>query len=163
MKAQTKSVNGRTEASTDAVVSVEIQEKKIVPQAVSILVVEDDLDTLAAYSKLLRTDGYLVSTADGYQAAMDVAKRERVDIAVCAIGLWDGDGCDLLSELRKLYRLKAIAVTGPIFDDEVAHCREAGFAAVLEKPCQHSQLKSGISELIEIPKDQSTAIPPGED
>jgi CheY-like chemotaxis protein len=157
------SVNGSEEVGMDNVVSVEMRKKKISPQAINILVVEDDLDTLAVFSKLLRTDGYSVFTADGYQAAMDVATRERVDLAVCDIGLWDGDGCDLLSELQKLHRMKAIAVTGLIFDDEVAHYREAGFAAVLAKPCQHSQLKSVISELIEIPQDQSTGITTGED
>ena len=147
----------------DTVATVEILKKNISPKAINILVVEDDLDTLAAFSKLLRTDGYSVFTADGYQAAMDVAKRERVDLAICDIGLWDGDGCDLLSEMQKLHRLKAIAITGLIFDDAVEHYREAGFAAVLAKPCQHSQLKSVISELIEIPQDQSTGIITGED
>ena len=44
------------------------------------------------------------------QAALDVAKRERLDVAVCDIALWDGDGCDLLRELLKLQTLKAIQV-----------------------------------------------------
>ncbi|MGA2582072.1 MAG: response regulator [Tepidisphaeraceae bacterium] len=147
----------------DTMAKVENRKKKISPQAVNILVVEDDLDTLTAFSLLLRTDGYSVFTADGYQSAMDVAKRERVDLAVCDIGLWDGDGCDLLSELQKLHRLKAIAITGLFFDDEVKHYQEVGFAAVLAKPCQHSQLRSVISDLIEIPQDQSTGIIKGED
>jgi CheY-like chemotaxis protein len=156
------SVSGSTEDGMDAVVSVKIEKLKIVPQAVNILVVEDDLDTLAVFSKLLRADGYSVFTADGYQAAMDVAKKERVDLAVCDIGLWDGDGCDLLSELQKLHQLKAVAVTGMIFEDEVEQYREAGFAAILAKPCQPSRLKSVISELIDIQQDQSAGITTGE-
>jgi CheY-like chemotaxis protein len=157
------SVNGSTEAGMDALVSIRIEKSKIVPQAINILVVEDDLDTLAVFSRLLRTDGYSVCTADGYQAAMDVAKKERVDLAVCDIGLWDGNGCDLLGELQKLHRLKAIAVTGLIADDEVERYREAGFAAVLAKPCQHSKLKSVISELIDIHQDRSAGTATGED
>lgn len=113
----------------------------------TILVVEDNVDSLMAISRLLRADGHTVHTADGYQAALEVARRERFDLAVCDIGLWDGNGCDLLKELQKLRPVKAIAVTGFTFPDEAVDFRQAGFSAVLPKPLQHSQLKSAVSFL----------------
>jgi CheY-like chemotaxis protein len=70
-----------------------------------------------------------------------------VDLAICDIGLWDGSGCDLLKELKKLQPMKAIAVTGFILPDEIEDYREAGFASVLPKPLQHSRLQSAVSEL----------------
>jgi CheY-like chemotaxis protein len=131
----------------DSVVSVGIPRETIASQPVNILLVEDDLDTLTVYSRLLRMDGHIVHTADGYRAAMDVARRERVDLAVCDIRLWDGDGCDLLGELQKLQPMKAIAVTGFALPDEVEDYRAAGFTAVLPKPLEPSQLQSAISQL----------------
>jgi CheY-like chemotaxis protein len=99
------------------------------------------------FAKLLGRNGYNVRTADGYQAALDVAKRERLDVAVCDIALWDGDGCDLLRELLKIQTLKAIAVTGFALEDEVDRYRDAGFAEVLPKPIDVSQLVGAIEKL----------------
>ena len=118
------------------------------PSGASILLVEDHAETLASMARLLRLEGHTVHTADGYQAAVDVAKRERIDIALCDIGLWDGDGCDLLKELQGLQELKAIAVTGLTLADEVEHYREEGFAAVLPKPLDLAQLMAAITRLM---------------
>jgi DNA-binding NtrC family response regulator len=112
-----------------------------------VLVVEDQSDALMALAKLLTLDGHIVHPADGYQAALDVAKRERIDLAVCDISLWDGNGCDLLKELQKLQKLIAIAVTGFALADELFQYQRAGFAAVLPKPVDYTQLTSVIDQL----------------
>jgi CheY-like chemotaxis protein len=113
----------------------------------TILVIEDNITSLMNLARLLRMDGHVVRTADGYQAALDVARSVRVDLAVCDIVLWDGDGCDLLKELQKLQPLKAIAVTGFALPDEVEQYRAAGFAAVLSKPYRYWDLTCVISQL----------------
>jgi DNA-binding response OmpR family regulator len=114
----------------------------------TVLVVEDHADALTALAKLLRMDGHTVYTADGYQAALDVAKKQKLDLALLDIALWDGDGCNLLRDLQKLQRLQAIAVTGFTLADEVAHYRDVGFAAVLAKPLGPSQLRFAISHIM---------------
>jgi CheY-like chemotaxis protein len=131
----------------DAVVTIDIQKVTMEQRAVHILLVEDNLTTLLAYEKLLRADGYVVHIAEGYQTALDVARKERVDLAVCDINLWDGDGCDLLKDLQKIWAMKGIAVTGYTFPGETEHYREAGFDIVLHKPVDHLQIASAISEL----------------
>jgi CheY-like chemotaxis protein len=140
------SIDGGTNDRMDSVISVQTPAEVIRSDAISILLVEDDHDTLGAYAKLLRADGHTVHTADGYQSALDVARRERVDLAVCDIGLWDGSGSDLLKELQKLQPMQAIAVTGFSLPDEVEDYRAAGFASVLPKPLQHSRLRSAVSD-----------------
>lgn len=119
-----------------------------------ILVVEDNADSLALLARLLRTDGHIVHTADGYQAALDVAGREQLDLAVCDIALWDGNGCELVKELQNVKKLDAIAVTGYALADEIAQYRSAGFAAVLPKPLRHSELTSAIDELTSARADE---------
>ena len=115
--------------------------------SINILLVEDNLTTLRALEILLRADGYVVHTAEGYQTALNVAKKEKVDFAVCDINLWDGDGCDLFGELQKLQPMHGIAVTGYTLEDETEHYRDSGFAVVLRKPIHHSQIVSAILQL----------------
>jgi CheY-like chemotaxis protein len=141
------SITGSTESGLDAVVVVKSPQQEIGAQAASILLVEDDIDSLRVYAKMLTRNGYIVHTADGYQVALDVAQRERIDLVVCDISLWDGDGCDLLKELQKRQPIKAIAVTGHTLLAEAEDYRAAGFSAVLAKPIQNSELESAIAEL----------------
>jgi CheY-like chemotaxis protein len=142
-------VKGSAEDGMDALISVKAQKNKGAdfPQPIQILLVEDNLATLAAYAKILRADGYVVHTADGYQSALDVAKKERINLAVCDINLWDGDGCDLLHELQKLRPLQGIAVTGYTLPEETDHYHEAGFETVLQKPLDHLRLAPAIARL----------------
>lgn len=140
-------INGRTEQGMDGFVSVEMLVGKTASRPINILLVEDNPTTLAASAKLLRTDGYAVYAAEGYQTALAVAKQQRLDLAICDINLWDGDGCDLLQELQLLQPVKAIAVTGYTLPEETEHYRDAGFALVLHKPTPHSELVSAISLL----------------
>ncbi len=122
-------------------------EPRIPQSKIKILLVEDHVATLTALARLLRLEGYIVYTADGYQAALDVVKTERIDLVVSDIDLWDGDGRHLLRELQKLQNLKGIAVTGFTLPSEVEEYREAGFAAVVPKPLEPSQITSAISQL----------------
>jgi CheY-like chemotaxis protein len=134
----------------DATVSVNFQQQTKASNAIRVLLVEDDLDTLKAYAIHLRREGYIVHTAEGYQTALAIAKRERVDCAVCDINLWDGDGCDLLHELQKLQPLKGVAVSGYTLPDETELYREAGFGVILSKPVNPLQITSAITELVDV-------------
>ena len=131
----------------------------MISSPIVILLVEDNLTTLDASAKLLRKDGYIVHLAEGYQTALSVAKRERLDFAVCDINLWDGDGCDLLRELRDIQPLQAIAVTGYTLPEETEHYRDAGFAVVLHKPTPHSEIISAISLLHSALRASDLAFP----
>ena len=131
----------------DGLVCVELPKAEMKARLINLLLVEDNLTSLAALEKLLRADGYIVHIAEGYQTALEVAKKEKVDFAICDINLWDGNGCDLLQELQELHPLQAIAVTGYTLPDETEHYRDVGFAAVLKKPVHHSDITSAIALL----------------
>jgi CheY-like chemotaxis protein len=144
----------------DGLVSVKPTQGQLNPPSTNILIVEDNLTTLRALEIALKTDGYIVHAAEGYQSALEVAKRTRVDFAICDINLWDGDGCDLLAELQKVQSIKAIAVTGYTLPEETEHYRDAGFSAVLHKPVRHSEILSAIA-LLAVP--QTPLAPPSVD
>jgi CheY-like chemotaxis protein len=154
-------VDGAHRGSTmDGLVRVGIPRTSDKPRPNAILLVEDNPATLAALEKLLTRNGHRVHTADGYQTALDVAGREQFDLTLCDIDLWDGDGCDLLRELRQHRTFNAIAVTGHSLPDEMAQYRDAGFALVLRKPLHPLQIFSAISSLARSPlNDAPPALP----
>ncbi len=139
--------NGNASDEMDGLVSVTPRniDKPLKPQA--ILLVDDNVTTLQACAKLLKDDGYVVHTADGYQSALAIAGTETLDVAICDINLRDGDGCDLLKELKLLQPMKAIAMTGYTLPEETEHYRDAGFGVVLRKPVHHTQITSAILAL----------------
>ena len=140
-------LSGGLDDGLDGLVSVELPKDRTNSQSTNILIVEDNLTTLVALESALKSDGYVVHVADGYQTALEVAKLNQLDLAICDINLWDGDGCDLLIELQKLQAMKAIAVTGYTLPEETEHYRDAGFGMVLHKPVQHSQMLSAIASM----------------
>jgi CheY-like chemotaxis protein len=123
-----------------------------------ILVVEDDADGLWALAKMLRIAGYDVQTADGYQSAMEIAKTNPIDLVLCDVGLWDGDGCDLFLELKQKYSLDGIAVTAFGMADEIHRFLEAGFKAHVPKPVIFAQLLQAIAQVLG-DKQLSAALP----
>ncbi len=143
----------------DAIVSIRIPPAAHPQEALHILLVEDNLTTLAAMEKLLQSDGYTVHIAEGYQTALEAAKKNRVNLAICDINLWDGNGCDLLGELRKIQPMMAIAVSGHTLPDETAHYRNAGFGVVLAKPVRSSDIASAI-DLLSSASEAHTATTP---
>lgn len=144
------SLKGPEGEAMDGLVSVESVLDKTKSDLIHILLVEDNPATRAALAKLLHKDGYAVHSAEGYQTALAVAKRQRLDLAICDINLQDGDGSDLLKELKAVQPLKGIAVTGYTLPEETEHYREAGFSIVLHKPTHYPELRSAVSALTAI-------------
>jgi DNA-binding response OmpR family regulator len=66
-----------------------------------IVVVEDDADLARGLEFNLRHEGYEVEVAGTLAAARTAAGRGRADLVLLDLSLPDGDGLDLLRELRK--------------------------------------------------------------
>lgn len=69
-------------------------------QAVRVLLVEDDLDTLTMYRTRLEKDGYHVDVATDGEQGLKMATELRPDIVFLDIRLPKLDGLDLLQRLR---------------------------------------------------------------
>lgn len=112
-----------------------------------ILIVDDHADTNLAVAKLLSQRGYEVRTAETCAAAI-AAAHGGVDLLLCDLGLPDGDGCDLLRQLRATHGLEGIAITGSGEPADIDRCVQAGFAAHLLKPVQLAQLTAAIERVL---------------
>jgi CheY-like chemotaxis protein len=104
--------------------------------AFQILIVDDHEDSAELLSTLLKRThkDYSVTVSRSFQDAVDVATKHRFDLLLCDIGLPDGDGCELLRQVRAMYPLHAIAMTGHGLPSDIQRYEEAGFNAHLVKP-----------------------------
>jgi CheY-like chemotaxis protein len=107
-----------------------------------ILLVEDHEDTARTMARLLRHLNHSVKTANSLVAALALASNEDFDLLISDIGLPDGNGLDLMRQLRTRCAVKGIALSGYGMDEDVHKSREAGFAAHLTKPIDFRKLEA---------------------
>jgi PAS domain S-box-containing protein len=111
-----------------------------------LLLVEDDVMTARIMAKLLRQNGYVVTTANSVAGALDVPP-EDYDLIVSDIGLPDGSGLDLMRTIRLRHDVPGIALTGFGMEDDLRKSREAGFVAHLTKPLDFAKLDAMIRKV----------------
>jgi PAS domain S-box-containing protein len=111
-----------------------------------ILLVEDHEPTRAALTNLLTGRDCKVFAAKSVAEAQALAKLETFDLVVSDIGLPDGNGYMLMSELREKFGLKGIALTGYGMEQDVARGQNAGFVAYLIKPVRVESLEKALCD-----------------
>jgi PAS domain S-box-containing protein len=114
-----------------------------------ILLVEDHADTAEAMADLLREMGHRVTVAHSVAAGLAAAERRtggRIDLVLSDLGLPDGTGLDLMTELHGRYGVKGIALSGYGMEEDVRRSLEAGFERHLTKPVNLQALQSAIQE-----------------
>ena len=115
-----------------------------------ILLVEDHSDTRQVLTRLLTHWGFDVAPAENLQRGLDQLDQGSFDAIVSDIGLPDGTGYALVSEIRRRGgHILAIALSGFGFPSEKELSLKTGFDHHLTKPfdCQH--LRSLLEEKIE--------------
>ena len=113
-----------------------------------ILLVEDHLDTQRLMSRVLESLKHDVKSADSVRAALALASAHPFDLVISDLGLPDGNGAQMMRELREKHGLKGIALSGFEEDDEFnAPGNDAGFIAHLTKPISFEKLEEAIGLL----------------
>lgn len=116
-----------------------------------ILLVEDHADTADALAEILSLEGHQVVVAGTIEEALTRAREAYedggIDLVISDLGLPDGSGLDLMPQLRSLYGLKGIALSGYGMDEDLQRSREAGFEVHLTKPVSPQRLTEAISRV----------------
>jgi PAS domain S-box-containing protein len=120
---------------------------------VSVLVVDDEADSLLFFGRLLEECGARVLLAVDADQAMDVLRSEPVDILLSDIGMAGADGYQLIGQVRALKdervsTIPAVAVTAYARADDRRRLLLAGFQMHLAKPVEPQELVAGISSLM---------------
>lgn len=112
-----------------------------------LLLVEDHADTARVMARLLREANHQVQAVGTVSAARAAAAQECFDLIITDLGLPDGSGIELFSELKAHYGLRGIAVSGYGMEDDVQRCLAAGFEAHVTKPVNLHRLEDLIQEI----------------
>jgi signal transduction histidine kinase len=121
--------------------------------ALKILVAEDHPDTAESLRLLLTTCGHQVRVATCVRDALTLARDDVFDVLISDIGLPDGRGTDLLTQINQ-HRppaLGAIAMTGFGMDRDLEESQRAGFTIHLTKPVEYPALQRALMRLSEVP------------
>jgi CheY-like chemotaxis protein/two-component sensor histidine kinase len=113
------------------------------PDALRILVVDDNADAAELLATSVQMMGHVASVAHDGPAALRIAAQFRPDVALLDIGLPVMDGYELarhLLELPGLAGLRLIAVSGYSQETDLEHAAAAGFESYLVKPIRLEQL-----------------------
>lgn len=118
-----------------------------------ILLVEDHDGIARACQRLLVSHGHVVIRAAAAASALAAVEREKFDVFICDLSLPDGDGLELLPRLRSFPQrcdrgrnVPAIAISGSVYEHDIARCRAVGFTAHLAKPFDEERLLAAIAE-----------------
>jgi PAS domain S-box-containing protein len=115
----------------------------------TILLVEDNPDSLRALSMSLSLLGYEVRPANSLRTALAAAEDGKYDLIVSDLELGDGTGLDLLRSIGPGRSAPAIALSGYGSEEDRNMCLEAGFETHLTKPVETRYLGEAIENIIQ--------------
>ncbi|RMF96708.1 MAG: response regulator, partial [Planctomycetota bacterium] len=118
-------------------------------QAVRLMVIEDDEDTLANLCDILELDGYDVTAARSLQEAMSRADWSDLDAIVLDRRLPDGTADAVLPKLKQMApQAPVIVITGYADLDGAIRALRLAAADYLIKPVDASDLRQSVRRLV---------------
>ena len=127
----------------------------------TVLVVEDDFDTLHPLAELLRLKGYTVSTATEAEQGLAVARQQRPDLIITDIALPGRSGLHFIGAVRKDDQLNStpiivISGCGPMI---MVEAEAAGANCCLEKPISIDLFWTAIDRVFGDKSEREAAKP----
>src|SRR5690606_29778468 len=107
----------------------------------TVLLVEDHADTATLLELILERQGYRVHLAGSISHAMEIFRREKIDCVISDIGLPDGHGTELMSQIAADRPVPGIALSGFGMEHDVDRSHSAGFSHHLTKPVDWHKLE----------------------
>jgi CheY-like chemotaxis protein len=121
---------------------------EVIPhRPLTILLVEDNADTLNYLSQILTLRGYKVRTATSLDSALRVASEQDFDVLLSDIELPDGSGLELMWTLRSSREVSGIALSGFGSSEDIELSHSVGFADHLIKPIDFHTLEETIQKV----------------
>ncbi|HVJ16841.1 MAG TPA: EAL domain-containing protein, partial [Polyangiaceae bacterium] len=112
-----------------------------------VLVVDDEIALLRAYSTLLRAAGHSVETADDGQAAKELLQQRSFDVILSDINMPGMDGIALLRAVREFdLDVPVVLITGTPSVETAAHAVRYGAFRYLTKPVEPAELRQVVDE-----------------
>lgn len=126
-------------------------------QKLRILVVEDHVDTAFGLKMYFSARGHQVRVALDVKSALAEAEQGPFDILLSDLLLPDGNGWELLRELRSRGPVRAIALSGHNDPEDIQRSKDAGFLLHLAKPIAMPELVRVFAEAMRSGPIESSA------
>jgi two-component system KDP operon response regulator KdpE len=109
-----------------------------------VLIVEDEADIRRFVRLTLQAEGHEVFEADGMQRGLIEAGTRRPDLVVLDLGLPDGDGVDLIRDLRTWSAMPVIVLSARSSEADKIAALDAGADDYLVKPFGAGELMARV-------------------
>ena len=114
-----------------------------------ILIIDDETSVRELLTGVFTDEDYEVITTEDGNQALEILKRDNIDVIFLDLKLFGMSGIDLCRQIREVKPMSMIfAITGwaPLF--EIEECRQAGFDDYFEKPLDMDMLTDAVAEAI---------------
>ena len=98
------------------------------------LLVEDDRSIRRFVRSALEAEGWRVKEAEGVQQGLAEARAVRPSLVIVDLGLPDGDGIDLVIEVRQTSRVPILVLSARSEEEQKVRALDAGADDYIEKP-----------------------------
>lgn len=116
----------------------------LMPPVARVLIVEDDPAIRRFVRQALEQEGHQVFEADGCSRGLIEAGTRKPDLLVLDLGLPDGEGVDLIRDLRGWSAVPVIVLSARIEDSDKIDALDAGADDYLVKPFSVGELMARI-------------------
>ncbi|HSW17313.1 MAG TPA: response regulator [Ramlibacter sp.] len=124
-----------------------------------VLVIEDDREIRALLQSCLTVEGFAVQTAVTVSEATAMLRSALPDLVLLDLGLPDGDGADLVREIRRKHSLPVLIVSARHQEAEKVKLLDAGADDFLTKPFNVGELLARIRVAL---RHRGTTVAPAE-
>ena len=115
-----------------------------------ILVVDDEENTRIGLSKLLSHEGFIVDLAANGTEALDLLRRQRVNVVISDINMPDMNGIAFLREISRRYpSTNVIMITAYGGVESYLEAMNLGALEYLHKPIRLDELRSVMKKVFD--------------
>ena len=130
------------------------------PPGSQILIVEDEAHIRRFVRLTLEAEGHTVHEAENYQRGLIEAGTRRPDLVVLDLGLPDGDGVELIRELRQWSAMPVIVLSARSAESSKIAALDAGADDYLVKPFGSAELSARVRAQLRRHQQQTPAGEP---
>ncbi len=125
-------------------------------KAASILVVDDNQDIRDLISHFLSADGFHLFTATDGESALNILKRNQIDLVLLDVMMPGISGLDLLREIRansdkKLRDIPVMMITAKTGTDDIDKALSLGANSYIVKPFRGNAIREKVRAILELP------------
>ncbi len=119
------------------------------PTAPVVLLLDDDIDVLAANARFLRINAIQVIVADHAEYALQRLGEEHIDVIITDLRMPDMDGIAFIEKVREILPLIPVLFFSAYAEvNDVVEAMKLGAADFLEKPVSPEDLLSSLNYIL---------------